>query len=158
MKNIVYSFLIVSLFFACHSQKNIAGNYIYKSECAGITNDGKQMIKAWGNGLNKKEAIEDAKKTALKDILFNGIYNGFTTCSKIPILTEINAAEKHKAYFDKFFSPGGRYKSFVKEREKGKIYKADKKKSRFGKVYGVFLIVESSELEEELTKKDIKKN
>jgi len=56
------------ILFSCNPQKKIAGNYTYKTECLGIEMDGTQTVKAWGNGRNRFDATEQAKKNALNDV------------------------------------------------------------------------------------------
>jgi hypothetical protein len=66
--------------------------------------------------------------------------------------------EKHKSFFENFFSRNGDYKDFIKERKNGVNPKYDKKKSRFGVVYGTILIFKQTELDIYLTKKGVKKS
>ena len=156
MKKYIPILGVLILIFSCQSQKNIAGNYTYKTECVGDADKGQFLLKAWGKGLNKKEAIEDARKNALKDVLFSGVFTGEAACARNAMLTEVNAMEKHKAFFEKFFARNGDYKDFIKERKNGLNPKYDKKKSRFGVVYGTILILKQTELDIYLTKKRVK--
>ena len=68
-------------FTSCKPQKKIAGNYTYETECMGIEMDGSQTLKAWGYGKNRIDAVEQAKKNAVRDVLFKGIRNGKTECN-----------------------------------------------------------------------------
>ena len=158
MKKYIPILSILVLIFSCQSQKNIAGNYTYKTECAGDADNGQFLLKAWGKGVNKKEAIEDARKNALKDVLFLGVFTGDAACARNAMLKEVNAMEKHKSFFENFFSRNGDYKDFIKERKYGVNPKYDKKKSRFGVVYGTILIFKQTELDNYLTKKGVKKS
>lgn len=158
MKKYITILGVLVLIFSCQSQKNIAGNYTYKTECAGDADNGHFLLKAWGKGVNKREAIENAHKNALKDVLFSGVFTGDPACARNAMLTEVNALEKNKAFFEKFFAPNGDYKDFIKERKNGVNPKYDKKKSRFGVVYGTILILEQTELDVYLTKKEVKKS
>lgn len=119
MKNILLSTFVVALFVfpSCNPQKKIAGNYTYKTECLGIEMDGSQTVKAWGNGRHRWDAIEQAKKNAVNDVLFNGIYEGKQDCEKKPVVSEVNARQKHEAYFNKFFADGGEFKDYVSLRD-----------------------------------------
>lgn len=158
MKKYITILGVLVLIFSCQSQKNIAGNYTYKTECAGDADNGQFLLKAWGKGVNKKEAIENAHKNALKDVLFSGVFTGDPAFARNAMLTEVNALEKNKAFFEKFFAPNGDYKDFIKERKNGVNPKYDKKKSRFGVVYGTILILKQTELDVYLTKKGVKKS
>jgi hypothetical protein len=75
--------------------------------------DGTQTMKAWGNGRNRSDATEQAKKNAVNDVLFNGILDGKQECDRRPLVTEVNARQKHDDYFNTFFSDGGEYKKYV---------------------------------------------
>lgn len=103
-------FLMLSGF---SSQKKIAGNYTYKTECLGIEMDGSQTVKAWGNGRNRFDAIEQGKKNAVRDVLFNGILEGKSDCERRPVVSEVNAQIKYETYFNKFFADGGEFKNYV---------------------------------------------
>jgi hypothetical protein len=97
----------------CVSKKQIAGNYTYKTECLGVEIDGSQTVKAWGNGKNRSDATDQAKKNAVRDVLFNGIIEGKSDCEKRPVVGEVNAQMKYEPYFNKFFSDEGDYKKYV---------------------------------------------
>jgi hypothetical protein len=118
-----YIFYLKILLFAnlllhsCKPQKQIAGNYTFKTECLGIEMDGSQTVKAWGNGRNRLDAVEQAKKNALNDVLFNGINDGKQDCEKRPVIAEVNARQKHETYFNKFFADEGDYKNFVSTKD-----------------------------------------
>ena len=79
-----------------YSQKKISGNYIYKTECMGIEHDGSMTLKTWGNGRNRADAVEQAKKNAVRDVIFQSIMEGKQDCLKKPLITEVNAEEKYE--------------------------------------------------------------
>lgn len=146
---LIVSILTVSSAFA---QKKIAGNYNYKTECMGIELDGSQTVKAWGNGRNRADAVEQAKKNAIKDILFNGISEGKQDCDKRPLLFEVNASEKYEDYFNAFFTDGGEYKNFISLRDEriGDKINRDRKKARGSVTNGFIVRVLRSELKKKL--------
>ncbi|HNW54774.1 MAG TPA: hypothetical protein PKN21_10915 [Bacteroidales bacterium] len=102
---------------SCTAKKNIAAYHSHPTECLGIEIDGSQTVKAWGNGRNRHDAIEQAKKNAVNDVLFNGIVNGKPECQMKPVLPEVNAREKHEAYFDTFFTDGGEFHHYLTLRD-----------------------------------------
>lgn len=114
-KAVIISFSIsMSLLFGCKPfSTSVAGNYNYKTECLDNKLNGTIVLKAWGKGDNKNEAISQAKKNALEAILFQGILDGKPNCDTKPLVTEVNAYEKNKAYFDDFFSDKGIYLNFI---------------------------------------------
>jgi hypothetical protein len=107
-----------------YPQKKISGNYNKESECLGLELDGSQTIKAWGTGRGRGDAISQAKKNAVRDVLFNGIRNGKQECNQKPIIFEVNAQEKYEDYFNQFFKDGGIYENFISMKDepiKGKL-------------------------------------
>ena len=116
MKNKIFVALLCTIYLlisGCSPQKKTAGNYTYKTECLGIEMDGSQTVKTWGNGKNRFDAIEQAKKNAVRDVLFNGILEGKSDCEKRPVVSEVNAQVKYETYFNKFFTDKGEYKDYI---------------------------------------------
>jgi len=91
MKKMVFTVLLLMLTSISFSQKKTAGYYNYKTECLGVELDGSQTLKAWGNGRNKADAVEQAKKNAVRDVIFKGIIEGKQDCNQKPLVFEINA-------------------------------------------------------------------
>lgn len=119
MKKIFFIFtafaLSVIMIAGCNPQRHMAGNYTYKTQCMGIELDGSQTLKAWGDGRNRHDATEQAKKNAVKDVLFSGINDGKSDCNSKPVIFEVNALEKYAEYFNKFFVDEGPYLTFTSE-------------------------------------------
>jgi len=154
MKNssiiILLSILGVSMLslVSCNPQKKIAGDYTYQSECLGVELDGSQTLKVWGAGKNKADAVEQAKKNGIRDVLFKGIRSGKTECNVKPVVNEVNAQEKYEDYFNKFFADGGAYKEFVSMKDESFMPKLlkDKKAAGTEVTYGVIVRVLRAEL------------
>ena len=65
----------------------------FETRCLGTEQDGSQTLRAWGKGVSKADAIEQAKKNAVADVLFKGIKdNG--PCNTTPLVLEVNARER----------------------------------------------------------------
>lgn len=115
--NRVLSVLIVAFVFAsCKTPQVIDSTYAgstFKVECMGTDLDGSQTLRAWGSGKNKSQAMETAKKNAVKAVIFEGINAGTGDCNKKPLVYEVNANEKYEDYFNRFFADGGEYKKFT---------------------------------------------
>ncbi|TRX24048.1 hypothetical protein FNW25_09305 [Flavobacterium franklandianum] len=135
-----------------NAQKKIAGNYIYKTECMGLELDGSMTLKAWGNGRNRFDAVAQAKKNAVSDVIFQSILEGKQDCAKKPLITEVNAEEKYEAYFNKFFADGGEFNNFIslKDERIGQKIDRDRKKARESVTYGLLVRVLRSELKSKL--------
>lgn len=136
----------------CYGQKSTSGYYNYKTECLGVELDGSQTLKAWGTGRNRPDAIEQAKKNAVRDVLFKGIMEGKQDCEKRPLVPEVNADKKYEDYFNKFFIDGGEYKNYIslKDERLGIRIIGDRKATREGVTFSVVVRVKRSELKQKL--------
>jgi hypothetical protein len=159
MKNILLTSFLIALFIlaSCSPQKKIAGNYTYKTECLGTELDGSQTVKAWGTGRNRWDAIEQAKKNAVRDVLFNGIYEGNQDCEKRPVVSEVNAMQKYDTYFNKFFADEGEYKNFIslKEERIGQKVSRDRKGAGQSVTQGVVVLVLRAALKQKMIEDEI---
>lgn len=146
--------LISVLSFSCGSpQKSMSGAYTYETECMGVEGDGSQTLKAWGNGRNREDAIEQAKKTGVRDVLFTGIRKGRTECNSKPVLFEVNIREKKEDYFNAFFADGGPYKEFITGEDGSDMHLSvlqGKKKVGDQVTYGVVIRVQRAKLKERM--------
>ena len=121
--------------------------------------DGSETILAWGNGRNRFDAVEQAKKNAVLDVLFNGIRKGRGACSIKPLVPEVNARTKYDVYFNSFFADGGEYLEFVSlqdERVGDKIDR-DRQKGRKSINMSAVVRVERGLLKAKLIKDNILK-
>lgn len=85
----------------------------YEPECISVEQDGSQTLRVWGKGRNRSDAIEQAKKDAVYYILFKGVLKGNKGYNLRPIVTEVNARERYRDYFDIFFMDAGEYLNYV---------------------------------------------
>ncbi len=152
MKKIVLLFLFFIAISSCSSKKEVAGNYTYKSECMGVELDGSQTIKAWGNGRNRSDAVAQAKKNAVRDIIFFGISQGKSECNSRPLIFEVNAQEKYEDYFNRFFADQGEYKNFISLRDERIFDKVsrDRKDARESVTHGMIVRVLRNDLRSKL--------
>ena len=122
--------LILSLSSIAQSkQTKTASYYKYATECLEDKLDGNFIFMAWGSGSTKKEAIDQAQRNAVNDILFKGVNK--STCNVRPLILEVQAAEKYRYYVADFFSKD--YRDYISIEKSPK----SKKKSRSQTVYGV---------------------
>jgi len=121
----------------------------YETECLGVEGDGSQTLRAWGFGKNKKDALAQARKNAVYDVIFKGIRTGMAGCNTRPLVNEVNARERHEDYFDKFFVDGGEYMKYVSDADEKRSSK-DKSKNKLGVRYGVTVRVLRSDLRAKL--------
>ena len=52
------------------AKKSVSSYHSFESECLGVELDGSETLRAWGRGKNRTDAIEQAKKNAVRDVLF----------------------------------------------------------------------------------------
>lgn len=84
-----------------------------ETECISVEQDGSQTLRVWGKGRNRSDALEQAKKDAVYQVLFQGVLKGNKGYNQRPIVTEVNARERYQDYFDIFFMDGGEYLKYV---------------------------------------------
>ena len=134
-------------------QRENAGNYPTESECLGVELDGSVTLKAWGTGRNRFDAVAQAKKNAVRDVLFKGITKGSQECNPRPLIPEVNAETKYEDYFFKFFSDKiGTYKEFTSARDErldNTIFRSRKGGDKTS-TYSVVVRVLRSELRQKL--------
>ncbi len=99
---------------AIEAKKSDLGAYQnIPTECMNVELDGSQTLRVYGKGRNRTDAIEQAKKNAVYDVLFNGIKSGNGGCNTQPLLLEVNAKEKYEYYFNVFFKDRGEYLKYI---------------------------------------------
>lgn len=123
--------LFISMFIS-FNLANAQGDYTFDTECMGVEMDGSVTLKAWGNGRNYFDALEQAKKVAVRDVVFKGIKNGKSDCSQTPLILDPHAQTKHEEYFAKLLADNGEYLKFVnlKDEKLNQKAKRDKKQAR----------------------------
>ena len=90
----------------------------YETECLNIEQDGSQTLRVWGEGRNKVDAVEQAKKNAVNEILFHGVLKGNKGYNQRPLVTIVNARERYQEYFDTFFMDKGEYANYVSMKDR----------------------------------------
>ena len=133
-------------FAACKSP-SVNAFYTFDTECMGSEMDGSVVLRAWGQGHSRSAAMEQAKKQAVYDVIFEGVRKG--QCNFKPLLFEVNAREKYQAYFDKFFSKGGDYEQFLKM-DATKMGSGVKAESKTRDSYALVVRVLRADLEKKL--------
>lgn len=141
------------------AQTTTSAYYDYEVECLGVELDGSQTLRCWGVGRNKKDAVEQAKKNAVRVVLFKGIHGGLQGCNTKPVVFEVNAEEKYEDYFNVFFMDGGEYSKYIsmKDEKRVNLFKKDKdkEKSKHFVKYGVTVRVLRGELKKRLESDNI---
>ncbi|MDR2472064.1 MAG: hypothetical protein LBD53_00690 [Tannerella sp.] len=141
----------------CAEPKGIAGYYTYKTECLGSELDGSVTVLAWGNGRDRFDAGEQARKNAVNDVLFKGIVEGKGDCHQPPLVNEPNARTKYGDYFNKFFADRGLFGRYVSLKDERSREDREIKAARKSITMGVVVRVERAKLKERLIKDGILK-
>lgn len=116
IKHVLLLMLSLVLMASCGATKKSTtnlGSSSFKVQCLGSEADGKLKLRSWANAKTTPEAIENAKKKAIRELLFLGIRSGGSECGFAPMILEVNAAKKHEDYFNRFFADNGAYLMFV---------------------------------------------
>lgn len=114
--NKIWLFVLIAITISlcsCSSKKEISpavAQYYFDTYLITNNADGTIDVRSWGNGSDKSQAIERAKKDAVSDVIFKGFSGRLD-----PLTTEVNARERHEDYFDNFFSSKRGYLKYVKE-------------------------------------------
>ena len=139
----------------CGSKKAAVQTAAYRehpTECLGKSMDGQQTLKVWAKGTSRMEAVREAKKKVVGEVLFQGIQST-GECSAYPIVDTPNARQKFESYFNKFFADGGAFKKYVDEVEKRSD--ADLLQGAHLQTYGVVLKVDTQGLRKRMQKDKI---
>lgn len=131
---------------ACKSPST-AAFYTFETECVTDVGDGSVVLRAWGQGASRADATEQAKRQAVRDIIFKGIQKG--SCQWKPLLFEVNAEEKYQEYFNHFFAKDGDYADFVRM-DATKSGSGIKAESKTRDSYGLVVRVLRADLEKRL--------
>ena len=117
MKTAVLALLVMMTYQGVTIAQTVPVSNRHSIMCLGTELDGSQTLRAWGKGKNRADAIEQAQKNAVRDVIFKGINSGSDECNTKPIIFEVNAQEKYEYYFNVFFADGGEYKKYVSSKD-----------------------------------------
>lgn len=82
--------------------------------CLNVELDGSITLRVKGSGRNRADAMEQAKKNAVYNVIFKGVKTeDANSVLSRPLVFEVNAAEKHSSFLYRFFADGGDYAKFV---------------------------------------------
>lgn len=151
------SIIICAMIAGCRSSQKVSSsysNYQFATSLVSTSPSGQLTLRAWGSGPDKNSAIEEAMKNAVADVIFKGIKGGNGSYSTQPIVTEVNARERHAEYFDQFFATKGEYSNFVNETSNKDKSRTESKSA--GRVnYGITVTVDRSALANKLAEDKI---
>lgn len=158
MKNILLfimsGYMAVNLCSCGSHAESISAFHNQEIECLGVELDGSQTLRVFGTGKNKSDAVEQAKKNAVRAVVFKGITAGRAGCNMRPLVNEANAEEKYEDYFNIFFMDKGEYRKYVSMKDECPFSKS-KNKTAVDVSYVVTVRILRSELKARLTEDNI---
>lgn len=124
MKKIIFTLAAAALLTlgSCKTGTSVSGTYATApaaNVCLSINPMNTVDIKAWGTGSTRAEAVQNAIRSALVDVIFKGYTSGQGVAKSgvlRPLLNEVNAQERYSYYFTPFFADKGEYLAFASEK------------------------------------------
>jgi hypothetical protein len=104
--------------------------YDYDVRCLGREMDGSLTLESFGKGRNKSDASEQAKKEAVRAVIFKGIKSGNGGCETEALIINPNLERIHEDYFGIFFADDGPYLQFVSLKDESIKNKIKRKKQK----------------------------
>lgn len=127
--------MLLSFVVSYAQQEKTAGYYKYNNTCLSSELDGSVTILGWGAGRNRFDALDQAQKNVLNDVLFVGILEGQSACWPKPLINTPNARSMYRPFFDLFFNDRkGNWKKYVSSADEQLVTKVlrDKKETQRG--------------------------
>lgn len=151
MKKIKYAALLfacicLSLAGSAQKDKNLLDDE-YEVQFLKVGVEGTILFKIYSYGSNEDNCIANAKRNAVKAVIFDGIPGSDL---QRPLVTEAGADEKYRDYFTAFFQKNGKYVRYVSISTDGSIDPNDR--LRVGKrlKIGIAVLVQKASLRREL--------
>lgn len=112
MKNIV----IILLLFNLYTNTLVAqkSTNAFQTECVTVESDGYITIKIWDTKKGATYKVEQARKDAIRAILYSGIAGGSICSTQLPILNKAEEQENFKKIEKSFFAKNGKWAMFTR--------------------------------------------
>ena len=110
---------MLSIGFTATGQIGVTSTYYnHPVECISVELDGSLTLRVSGNGRNRADALEQARKNAVYTVIFKGVdVRGQNPMMSKPLILEVNAEQKYQYFFNPFFTDGGKYKKFISKED-----------------------------------------
>ena len=145
MKKVIITLLtIVAIAFSGNAQAKKKANkdtkaWRYEIEAMPTGVQGTYLIKVWSYSKKRDIAIEQARKNAVHGIIFRGFAGTTGVPRQEPLTNNPNLEEEQAAFFEDFFSDGGKYGKFAGFVNDGAVAAEDIMK--VGKEYKIGVLV-----------------
>ena len=115
---IIYCFILLFAIGCASSKVSTSSYYASTTTYMNDEGDGSITVRAYGHGRNRSDAIEQAAKNAVRDVIFKGVNVPNNPLLSKPLVTTVNAEEKFQDFFNEFFTDGGAYTQFVSSEDR----------------------------------------
>ena len=103
---------VAMLFIGCGPKRSQA-YYDYPSQVLSANMDGSYVIRVQVRSKDAVTAFEDARRKAVKEVIFDGLKAANNSISDLkPLVFDKNAQEKYEDYWNAFFSDNGPWRQF----------------------------------------------
>lgn len=117
--NLLVILSVVALFAACHPQKvAMEAAHPISTQYLNDEGDGSITVRAYGQGRHRGDALEQAYKNAVRDVMLNGVDVPGNALLSRPLIMEVNAEEKYATFLNDFFKDDGPYVNFFSKRDR----------------------------------------
>jgi hypothetical protein len=104
---------------SCNLQKiSTAASHEVKSKFMNLEGDGSITVRAYGIGRYRGDALDQARKNAIRDVMLRGVYVPGDPQMSRPLILEVNAEEKYADFLYQFLADGGSYKYFTSREDR----------------------------------------
>lgn len=103
-----------ALFFCIVLMSFKPGINSYQTECVSLDSEGYITIKIWDTKKGAKYTAEDARKDAIRAILYAGIEGSNGCQSQLPLLNKMTEQDNFRAIEKTFFGKKGRWSIFTR--------------------------------------------
>jgi hypothetical protein len=130
-------FLFIIALISIHAAEAMsAGPPDYQTECVSLSSDGYVIIKVWNVRKGVKYKLKQARKDALKTILYVGIAPGGSCMTQSPLLNNNEERQNFNAIYKSFFSWNGDWLIYTNSAN-SKLIQPYKEKSKKIRIYEI---------------------
>lgn len=147
----------VAVMSGCGSKTPMLGSFVsFETQYVNSEFDGSITLRAWGDGNTRDDAVAQAAKQALHDVLFKGVTKGVasTDYHQRPLVVAPNAEERYQNFFATFFADGGEYTKYVNLKDE-KVNSKQVLENKLVYKYGVTVRVLYTQLRQRLQQEGI---
>lgn len=121
-----YSVIVASLLFAfgfqsCKTYTDPLVYATYETRAVAPEGYGNYVLRVQGKGTSKKMALENARRQAVRDVIFTDVHVAYGDHKPLMrLITDPSLEQKNASFFSEFFSPAGSYTDYIKSTKEDK--------------------------------------